>query len=88
MDDIALMLSLADMIGGKSFCPFGYAAVWGLQSNLAKYRPEFEAAIRAASQTPTIPVRPIYRPDTGAPSGVTEPSLPLEEAYNKPVFRR
>jgi NADH-quinone oxidoreductase subunit F len=88
MDDIALMLALADMIGGKSFCPFGYAAVWGLQSNLAKYRPEFESAVRAASQAPVIPVRPIYRPDTGAPSGVTEPSLPLEEAYNKPVFRR
>jgi NADH-quinone oxidoreductase subunit F len=87
-DDIALMLALADMIGGKSFCPFGYAAVWGLQSNLAKFRPEFESAISAASKTPVIPVRPIYRPDTGNPSGVTEPSLPLEEAYNKPVFRR
>jgi NADH-quinone oxidoreductase subunit F len=88
VNDIALMLALADMIGGKSFCPFGYAVVWGLQSNLAKYRPEFEAAIRAASQTPVIPVRPIYRPDKGDPSGVTEPNLPLEEAYNKPVLRR
>jgi NADH-quinone oxidoreductase subunit F len=87
-DDIALMLVLADMIGGKSFCPFGYAAVWGLQSNLAKFRPEFEAAIGAASRIPVIPVRPIYRPDTGVPSGVTEPSLPLEEAYNKPIHRR
>ena len=44
-DDIALMLYIADMIAGKSFCPFSYAAVWGLQSNLAKFRPEFEAAI-------------------------------------------
>jgi NADH-quinone oxidoreductase F subunit len=88
VDDIALMLALADMIGGKSFCPFGYAAVWGLQSNLAKFRPEFEAAIDAASKLPVIPVRPIYRPDSGTPSGVTEPSLPLEEAYNKPTHRR
>ncbi len=88
MDDIALMLALADMIGGKSFCPFGYAAIWGLQSNLAKFRPEFEAAIRAASQAPVIPVRPIYRPDAGIPSGINRPSLPLEEVYNKPVFRR
>jgi NADH-quinone oxidoreductase subunit F len=87
-DDIALMLSLADMIGGKSFCPFGYAAIWGLQSNLAKYRPEFEAAIRGAVETPEIPVRPIYRPDRGAPSGTTEPNLPLEEVYNKPILRR
>ena len=76
------MLYIADMIGGKSFCPFGYAAVWGLQSNLAKFRPEFDAAIAAATEQPVIPVRPIYRPDTGVPSGVTEPSLPLEEKYN------
>jgi NADH-quinone oxidoreductase F subunit len=88
VDDIALLLALADMIGGKSFCPFGYAAVWGLQSNLAKFRPEFEAAIGAGSNIPVIPVRPIYRPDPGTPSGVTEPSLPLEEAYNKPTHRR
>jgi NADH-quinone oxidoreductase subunit F len=87
-DDIALMLSLADMIGGKSFCPFGYAAIWGLQSNLSKYRPEFEAAIRAAVEVPEIPVRPIYRPDQGVPSGTTEPNLPLEEVYNKPILRR
>jgi NADH-quinone oxidoreductase subunit F len=87
-DDISLMLTLADMIGGKSFCPFGYAAVWGLQSNLAKFRPEFESAISAASKTPVIPVRPIYRPDAGSPSGVTEPRLALAEMYNKPVHRR
>jgi NADH-quinone oxidoreductase subunit F len=88
VDDIALMLVIADMIGGKSFCPFGYAAVWGLQSNLAKFGPEFEAAVGAASEILVIPVRPVYRPDPGAPSGVTEPSLPLEEAYNKPTHRR
>ncbi len=37
VEDIALLNYIADMIGGKSFCPFGYAAVWGLQSNLAKF---------------------------------------------------
>jgi NADH-quinone oxidoreductase subunit F len=88
VEDIALMLYLADMIGGKSFCPFGYAAVWGLQSNLLKFRGEFDAAIAAAKEQPIIPIRPIYRPDTGAPSGVTEPSLPLEEKYNAPTHRR
>jgi NADH-quinone oxidoreductase subunit F len=87
VDDIALMLYLADMIGGKSFCPFGYAAVWGLQSNLTRFREEFEAAIATAPEKPMIPVRPIYRPDTGAPSGVTEPGLPLEEKYNVPTRR-
>lgn len=88
VEDISLMLYLADMIGGKSFCPFGYAAVWGLQSNLAKFRGEFDAAIAAATEKPVIPIRPIYRPDAGAPSGVTEPSLPLEEKYNAPTHRR
>ena len=87
VDDIALMTYLADMIGGKSFCPFGYAAVWGLQSNLAKFRAEFDKAIAAATQLPVIPVRPIYRPDPGVPSGVTEPSLPLEEEFNAPSVK-
>ncbi|MCX6029296.1 MAG: NADH-quinone oxidoreductase subunit NuoF [Chloroflexi bacterium] len=88
VDDIALMLYLADMIGGKSFCPFGYAAVWGLQSNLAKFGSEFDAAIAAAKDLPVIPVRPTYRPDPGVPSGVTEPSLPMEERYNAPTVKR
>ena len=88
VEDIGLMNYIADMIGGKSFCPFGYAAVWGLQSNLAKFRPEFDAAIAAATEQPVIPVRPTYRPDTGVPSGVTQPSLPLEEKYNAPTHRR
>ena len=88
VDDIALMTYIADMIGGKSFCPFGYAAVWGLQSNLAKFQPEFDAAIARSKGAPIIPVRQTYRPDTGAPSGVTEPSLPLEEKYNAPTHRR
>jgi NADH-quinone oxidoreductase subunit F len=88
VDDIALMLYIADMVGGKSFCPFGYAAIWGLQSNLAKFRGEFDAAIAAAKEKPVIPIRPIYRPDTGVPSGVMEPSLPLEEKYNAPTMRR
>ena len=88
VDDIALMLYIADMVAGKGFCPFSYAAVWGLQSNIAKFRPEFEEAIANAKETPVIPVRPIFRPDVGAPSGVTEPSLPMEEQYNQPTHHR
>jgi len=88
VEDIALLNYIADMIGGKSFCPFGYAAVWGLQSNLLKFRGEFDAAIAAAKEQPVIPIRPIYRPDAGAPSGVTAPSLPLEEKYNAPTVKR
>lgn len=88
VEDIGLLNYIADMIGGKSFCPFGYAAVWGLQSNLVKFRAEFDAAIASAQKQPVIPIRPIYRPDAGAPSGVTKPSLPLEEKYNAPTHRR
>ncbi len=88
VEDVALMTYIADMIGGKSFCPFGYAAVWGLQSNLGKFRSEFDAEIAAAKAQPVIPVRPTYRPDTGVSSGVTEPSLPLEEKYNAPTHGR
>jgi NADH-quinone oxidoreductase subunit F len=87
-EDISLMLYIADMIGGKSFCPFSFAAIWGLQSNLAKFRPEFEAAIAAAKTKPVLPVRPIYRPDTGQPTGMTAPSLPAEEKYSRPLRRR
>jgi NADH-quinone oxidoreductase F subunit len=88
VEDIALLNYIADMVGGKSFCPFGYAAVWGLQSNLAKFHGEFDAAIAAATEKPVIPIRPIYRPDAGAPSGIIEPSLPLEEKYNAPTVKR
>ena len=35
--DLALMEYITRFITGKSFCPFGDAAVWGLQSNLAKF---------------------------------------------------
>jgi NADH-quinone oxidoreductase subunit F len=87
-EDIALLSYIADMVGGKSFCPFGYAAVWGLQSNIAKFRGEFDAAIAGATETPIIPIRPTYRPDAGTPSGVTTPNLPAEEKYNAPTVRR
>jgi NADH-quinone oxidoreductase F subunit len=87
-EDLALMLYIADMIAGKSFCPFSFAAVWGLQSTLAKFRSEFDAAIASASETSVIPVRPNYRPDAGSSSGVTTPVLPMEEQFNAPMVRR
>jgi NADH-quinone oxidoreductase subunit F len=87
-EDVALMLYIADMIAGKSFCPFSFAAVWGLQSNLAKFRGEFDAAIAGATGQPIIPVRPVFRPDTGTPTGITSPALPLEEKFNTPPIKR
>ena len=82
------MLYISDMIAGKSFCPFSFAAVWGLQSNLAKFRPEFEAAIASAQERPVLPVRPIYRPDAGSPSGLTDANLPEEGQFFKPLRPR
>jgi NADH-quinone oxidoreductase subunit F len=88
VEDISLMLYITDMIAGKSFCPFSFAAVWGLQSHLAKFRPEFEAAIAGAVERPVLPVRPIYRPDEGSPSGLHEASLPQERTFYLPLRPR
>ena len=66
--DIDLLEHITKFIAGKSFCPFGEAAVWGLQSNIAKFRPEFVSYIELTNPEeigPMIPIRPIYRPDTG-----------------------
>lgn len=63
---------------GKTFCPFGDAAVGGLQSTLDKFRGEYIELIEKTNPTeigPEIPIRPIYRPDTGRGSGLHESSL-------------
>ena len=73
--DLDLMATITTFISGKSFCPFGDAAVWGLQSNLAKFRNEFVEHIETTNPDeigPVIPVRPIHRPDTDKPSGLTD----------------
>jgi NADH-quinone oxidoreductase subunit F len=88
VEDISLMLYIADMVAGKSFCPFSFAAVWGLQSNIAKFRPEFEAAIQAAGEKPVLPIRPIYRPDAGTPSGLNSANLPEEGKFFRPLRPR
>jgi NADH-quinone oxidoreductase subunit F len=51
-----------------------------LQSNLAKYRAEFEQYIahtNPENDLPVIPIRPIYRPDTGSPSVATDSAFSL-----------
>ncbi len=78
--DLALMERVTKFIAGKSFCPFGDAAVWGLQSNLAKFRNEFISHIEATNPQelgPVIPIRPIYRPDVEEPSGIRTSTIPL-----------
>jgi NADH-quinone oxidoreductase subunit F len=76
--DLELMEYIASNVTGKSFCPFGDAAVWGLQSNLAKFRHEFIEYIESSNPTgegPVLPIRPIYRPDPDQPSGLHESTL-------------
>ncbi|RIK44832.1 MAG: NADH-quinone oxidoreductase subunit F [Chloroflexi bacterium] len=77
--DLELMEHITKFISGKSFCPFGDAAVWGLQSSLAKFRGEYIELIQETNpdeQAPPLPVRPIYRPDVGAPSKLRDSTLP------------
>lgn len=77
--DLALMEYIARNIAGKSFCPFGEAAVWGLQSNLAKFRDEFNLHIAETNPSelgPEIPIRPIYRPTVYQGSGLHESVFP------------
>jgi NADH-quinone oxidoreductase subunit F len=78
--DLELMEHITKFISGKSFCPFGDAAVWGLQSNLAKFRGEFIELIDSTNPEqhgPQLPIRPIYRPDVNQPS-------PLRNSYLTP----
>ena len=76
--DLELMEHITRFISGKSFCPFGDAAVWGLQSNLAKFRGEFVGFIEQTNPSdvgPVIPIRPIYRPDVDQPSVLRDSTL-------------
>ena len=66
--DLDRMVRITKYIDQQSFCPFGPAAVWGLQSALRLFRPEFESFIAETNPyeaKPDIPVRPIYRPYVG-----------------------
>ena len=76
--DLELLEQIAKFISGKSFCPFGDAAVWGMQSGLAKFRGEFIELIEKTNPDetgPEIPIRPIYRPDEGQGSGLHDSVL-------------
>ncbi len=66
--DLDRMERITKYIDQQSFCPFGPAAVWGLQSMLRHFREEFEDYILDTNPDetkPDIPVRPIYRPYSG-----------------------
>ncbi len=68
LSDLDTIERLTWPIERQSFCPFGAASVWGVRSLLKLFRADFEAYIQQTNPNgtaPTLPVRPIYRPDTG-----------------------
>ncbi|MEM7128574.1 MAG: NADH-quinone oxidoreductase subunit NuoF [Chloroflexota bacterium] len=73
--DLEVMEYISKFIERKSFCPFGDASVWGLQSSLQKFRGDWIELIENTNPDetgPEIPIRPIYRPDEGQGSGLTD----------------
>ncbi len=68
LSDLDTIERLTWPIERQSFCPFGAASVWGVRSLLKLFRADFEAYIQRTNpsgKAPELPVRPIYRPDTG-----------------------
>ena len=68
LSDLDTIERLTWPIERQSFCPFGAASVWGVRSLLKLFRADFEAYIQQTNpdgKAPELPVRPIYRPDTG-----------------------
>ncbi len=88
--DIDLLAHITKFIAGKSFCPFGEASVWGLQSNLAKFRPEFESYIELTNPeeigADAFQSAPSTGPDTGKPS-VLQRGGPCESEGDSPLNR-
>lgn len=71
LGDLDTIERLTWPIERQSFCPFGPASVWGVRSLLKLFRVDFESYIQQTNpdgQAPVLPVRPIYRPDTGEPA--------------------
>jgi NADH-quinone oxidoreductase subunit F len=68
LSDLATIERLTWPIERQSFCPFGPASVWGVRSLLKLFPDDFAAYIQQTNPdgtAPELPVRPIYRPDTG-----------------------
>ncbi|MFI3290580.1 MAG: NADH-quinone oxidoreductase subunit NuoF [Opitutales bacterium] len=47
MEDIPLLLSIADNICGRTICAHGESVAWPVQSNVTKFKEEYEAKITA-----------------------------------------
>ncbi|MEO8167581.1 MAG: NADH-quinone oxidoreductase subunit NuoF [bacterium] len=52
MDDIDLLLDVANNIEGNTICALGDAAAWPVQSMIKRFRDEFEARVMKSSDAP------------------------------------
>jgi NADH-quinone oxidoreductase subunit F len=50
IEDIDLVKNVADQVAGRTICAHGEAVAWPCQSNVPKFRDEWEAKIRAQMQ--------------------------------------
>jgi len=50
LEDVDLVKNIADQVAGRTICAHGEAVAWPCQSNVPKFRDEWEAKIRAQMQ--------------------------------------
>jgi len=68
LEDLQQIEHISKYTEQQSFCPFGPASIWGLQSTLRLFGDEYKDFILETNPNghkPDIPVRPIYRADSG-----------------------
>jgi NADH-quinone oxidoreductase subunit F len=54
MEDIDLLMEIADNIEGNTICALGDAAAWPVQSMIRRFREEFEKRVK--TQVESVPV--------------------------------
>lgn len=52
IEDIDLLLDVANNIEGNTICALGDAAAWPVQSMIKRFRDEFEARVMKSSDAP------------------------------------
>ncbi|HIQ05449.1 MAG TPA: NADH oxidoreductase (quinone) subunit F [Anaerolineae bacterium] len=65
IEDLDEILRLSEPIERQTFCPFGPAAVWGVESSIHLFRDEYIEHIRRTNpdgKAPEVPIRTVYRP--------------------------
>ena len=64
LEDLDLILDIANNVTGHTFCPLGDAAVWGVRSSVQRMREEYVDYIKRTNpenKSPELPIRASYR---------------------------